>query len=492
MDIHVAITKGIAYVGVIGIIIGPAFAATILMQRLAFGSIHYDFSAAILSVLIAVGVTFPWVKSRAEQRVQQSLFRQQYESKLELQRFGRRVVQILDQKALMAELCQISISVFQADSAALYAASTPEGDALLVHWEGRRPTTDSLPCLSAQIRRVLSCREALLREELFPIDEKGSELDRCFELNHWEACLPMASEGIGAMLMLGRKTKLEPYTSGDLDLLNTVGSQVAVALENARLYGELRKSQEVIRRAGRLSALGTLAAGIAHEIRNPLVSIQTFFQLAPARVHDEEFLTSFLALTEGEVRRITDLITDLLNFAKSPSPVVQEHRVDSEIDGAVALLAPQARSQRVELVVVHGRDVPPILGDPDQLRQVLINLILNAIQATAEGGRVCVMTEPAEVDGSEFAVVRVRDTGPGIPPELHDDIFNPFFTTKAKGTGLGLAVSHQIVKEHGGFISVESSPGEGAEFAVYLPTAGNSARSDAVDRRAAEKSRKIA
>jgi signal transduction histidine kinase len=248
-----------------------------------------------------------------------------------------------------------------------------------------------------------------------------------------------------------------------------VAAEASIALQNARLYEELRRSREVINRASRLSAIGTLAAGIAHEIRNPLVSIQTFFQLAPERLNDEEFMTSFLGLAENEVQRIGNLVSELLTFAKSPSAAVRELDINEIVERVVTLLAPQASAGRIALCSKLGSGLPGILGDSDQLMQVFLNLSLNALQATREGGKVNIETRVTSRDGERYCEVSVVDSGAGIAPEIRDSIFDPFFTTKDKGSGLGLAICHQIVLECGGFMSVESTEGKGSNFTVSLP-----------------------
>ena len=232
------------------------------------------------------------------------------------------------------------------------------------------------------------------------------------------------------------------------------------------------KSREIISRAGRLSAIGTLAAGVAHEIRNPLVSIQTFFQLAPSRLDDEEFMTSFLSLAEHEVQRISDLISELLMFAKSPSPAVREVDLNEIVERVITLLSPQAHSGRITLVKKAGLGLPPVLGDGDQLMQVCLNLCLNAIQATPENGQVIVETRENQHEGEATCEILVVDSGEGIPVGIRESIFDPFFTTKDKGSGLGLAICHQIVVESGGFMTVESVEGHGSTFHVSLPAAG--------------------
>ena len=293
-----------------------------------------------------------------------------------------------------------------------------------------------------------------------------------FVRNAWHACVPLiAGEVVLGFVGLGKKRSLDAFSVADLDALTGLAAQASVALENARLYEELRKSEEIINRADRLSALGTLAAGIAHEIRNPLVSIQTFFQLAPSRLGDEEFMNSFLKLAEGEVSRIRDLVGELLSYAKSTSPTIRSVDVGELVARVSTLLDPHARNRKVDLERnIEDRDFS-VEADSDQLTQVMINIVLNAIQAAPEGGRVRVSASRADGEQSGLCRVRVEDNGPGVPAELRDSIFNPFFTTKDAGTGLGLAIAHRIVSDYGGFIRVDDTFDAGGAFDVFLPLA---------------------
>jgi signal transduction histidine kinase len=139
------------------------------------------------------------------------------------------------------------------------------------------------------------------------------------------------------------------------------------------------------------------------------------------------------------------------------------------VDRTIRLLSPQAHQQKVRLERTAAGELPTVRVDQDRIKQVLINIVLNAIQATDAGGVVTVATRRIRRGGRDFCQVEVQDTGAGIPPERQEDIFNPFYTTKNKGTGLGLSIAHQIVTEHGGFITVESREGEGSRFFIHLP-----------------------
>jgi signal transduction histidine kinase len=245
-----------------------------------------------------------------------------------------------------------------------------------------------------------------------------------------------------------------------------------VALENARLSRQLRRSESVLERANRLSSLGTLAGGIAHEIRNPLVAVKTFLDLLPERLEDRAFLANFRSLSLSELRRVTNLINDLLSLGKTTTAGRRIVTVADTLEPVVRLMESTAHKREVRLVEQVAPGLPPVWADPDQLKQIILNLLLNAIDVSPAGGEVRLSVRKAPANDEEPAVVlEISDDGPGIPREQLEDIFLPFFTTKDTGTGLGLAMVHQMVVDHGGEITVNSVVGRGTVFRVTLPAA---------------------
>ena len=236
---------------------------------------------------------------------------------------------------------------------------------------------------------------------------------------------------------------------------------------------ELKQSQDTLRRADRLSSLGLLTAGLAHEIRNPLVAIRTFTQLLPERYDDPEFREGFQGLALKEVDRICGLINDLLSFARPSKPNVALENVNDVVDNIARILETQAKEKGVVIERRFGENLPRAWIDREQMKQVFMNLILNAIQAMNGTGSITLMSRSVIKNGTqpagEFVQIEVKDTGVGISQENLQHIFDPFFTNKDEGSGLGLAVSHQIVQEHGGFVTVESAPGTGTSFFVHVP-----------------------
>ena len=249
-----------------------------------------------------------------------------------------------------------------------------------------------------------------------------------------------------------------------------MANQTAIAVENARLYEDLKKSKSYIRRADRLASLGTLTAGLAHEIRNPLVAIKTFTQLLPERLEDEEFRNHFLNIASGEVDRISALVTELLEFARPSEPKFEMEDINNIIDGMVLLVSTETKSKHIGIIKDYALDLRPITIDREQMKQVFLNILLNAIEATPENGKIYVKTRCfTKPQGEPYIQVEFTDTGCGIPAEYLEDIFTPFFTTKEKGSGLGLSISNQIIQDHKGYIDVESQVNKGTSFFINLP-----------------------
>jgi signal transduction histidine kinase len=231
-----------------------------------------------------------------------------------------------------------------------------------------------------------------------------------------------------------------------------------------RVYRELQTSLEQVKRADRLSAVGQLAAGLAHEVRNPLASIEGAIDIVE-RDSTGERRAEFLAIIKMECRRLNRLLTNLLDFARPRPPQVESVAVESLIDPVLALASHTAGTAAIVLRKILPPGLSPVQGDPEQLKQVILNLTLNAIQAMPEGGEIALS---ARRDGERIGI-EVSDEGTGIPEEEIERIFDPFYTTKDTGTGLGLAVAYQIIAQHHGRITARRNPARGMTFSIWLP-----------------------
>lgn len=240
----------------------------------------------------------------------------------------------------------------------------------------------------------------------------------------------------------------------------------AVAEQLATANRNLQEAEAAVRRADRLAALGQLTAGLAHELRNPLSTIRSSAEMLAKTVPSDNAVgQELVGYVRSEVDRTNSLITRFLEFARPLHLRLEPADVSACIDRAVAQVEKHNPPLGVSFYRNYSPDVRPFAFDAELMERVFYNLVLNAAQASAAKGAVTVKTR--QVDGE--VEISVIDRGKGIEPKHLDDIFNPFFTTKSDGVGLGLAIVSKIVDEHGGRTVVESRPGEGSVFVVYLP-----------------------
>ena len=247
----------------------------------------------------------------------------------------------------------------------------------------------------------------------------------------------------------------------------TAARQAEAAAEQlAEANRHLQEAEAAVRRSERLAALGQLSAGLAHEIRNPLSTIKTSAEMLLKSVDDNNAVAREMAgFISSDVDRTNALVTRFLDFARPLALRLEKTDLAQLIDRAIADVEKHSPPFDVSIYKNYSPDIPPFLLDGQLIERVVYNLIVNAAQASPPKGSVTVKTRQAG-DAVELAVI---DRGSGIDPKLLDNIFNPFFTTKSSGVGLGLAIVSKIVDEHGGKIAVESEPGSGSVFRVFLP-----------------------
>ena len=480
LDINVVIRKSLIYALLLLVLLVPCYLAVIWGQQAAFGNINYTFSLFTLLLFIMVGFLFPKVRFRTEEALERALFQKRVDYRETLLRSSKEMVSIVDLENLSNSLVKTVSRALGTETASFYLLDETKGVYNLkanIGQEKERYPQAMLSKSDPLVQRLTGSQEGVVKEELEMAQDKLLGLQVAEKMGELgaEISVPIISkEKLIGILNLGHKEAKEIYSSEDLELLSTLANQAAIALENARLYENLKQSQDTLRRADRLSSLGLLTAGLAHEIRNPLVAIRTFTQLLPERYNDAEFREGFQGLALKEVDRICGLINDLLSFARPSRPNVAEENMNDVVDGIARILETEAKEKGVEITKDFGLNLPKVWIDREQMKQVFMNLILNAIQAMTEGGSIFISTRLISREEAghlgQFVQIEVRDTGVGIPPENLDHIFDPFFTSKDEGSGLGLSISHQIVQEHGGYVTVESKVGVGTTFFINLPT----------------------
>ena len=237
------------------------------------------------------------------------------------------------------------------------------------------------------------------------------------------------------------------------------------AASTERANRELRESQEHLRRADRLSALGEIAAGLAHEIQNPLAGIKGALEVVACRAAPGSPEAEFADIGGKELARLDALVREFLTYARPRDPALRPTNIGDLLERVALLLRPEADKKKVTVRVERPDAASSLALDPEQMTQVIFNILLNAVQASPSGGTVRVR----ESHDPESAIIEVIDEGPGIAPEHLSRLFDPFFTTKARGTGLGLAISQRIVTAHRGTITALSGSPSGSIFRIRLP-----------------------
>jgi two-component system sensor histidine kinase AtoS len=281
----------------------------------------------------------------------------------------------------------------------------------------------------------------------------------------------------------GREVPLEINTS----LLEDETGQSTGLLGIFRDLSVVRELEQRLRRADRLAAVGRMAASVVHEIRNPLTAIKNFVEMVPQRAQNPAFINRFRDIVPKEVARVNAIMEDLLDLSRPPRIIPRALHLQEVIERCLALYEHQAAEHGITIVQEVAPDLAPVRADPDYLLRALGNLTINAIQAMAPGGVLTIRAgnptlwhtptpdttirgDPVAPEMTQgFISIAVTDTGTGMTPDQLESLFTPFFTTKEKGTGLGLALTHKIIEEHQGYLRVESQLGVGSTFTILLP-----------------------
>ena len=287
--------------------------------------------------------------------------------------------------------------------------------------------------------------------------------------------VPVKRLNANSVIFAGRDPDEPPFREADLEMFSILSNQAAIALENARLYTELREyvnqveeSQQALLRAEKMATAGRLSVSIAHEINNPLQSVQNCLHLAGRKDLSEEQRTEYFELAKTELNRLMSTVQRMLDFYRPGAVSPTEVDLKSLILYVLNLMSKQLEKQKVQVHLGVPDKLPKIIAVGSQIQQVFINLILNSFDAMPEGGELQISGRAAR-GGVELLF---QDNGPGIAVGSLSHIFEPFFSTKDGGTGLGLTVSYNIITAHGGTLELDSSNGPGACFRIYLPIGG--------------------
>jgi len=288
----------------------------------------------------------------------------------------------------------------------------------------------------------------------------------------------MASGRVSGIILVDNIYNNRPIGDNDIRLLTIFANQAGTAIENSILYKDIQKAHEEVKavqnkliHSEKLAALGEMAAGIAHEIRNPLVSIGGFARRLARQTDENGRESGYVDIICKEVERLEDILNDVLVFSKEASvePGIQD--INSLIEETLQFFWSDFEKCGVEVNQALNAEIGHVKANRQQLKQVLINLFANAKHAMKNGGRLNVKSYSSESEDKKYVHIDITDSGEGIPVDIINNIFNPFFTTKDSGTGLGLAITHKIISSYGGEIKVINMKDGGATFSIRMPAA---------------------
>lgn len=483
LDLGTAFERGITTAILMALVALPAFPLLLLAQKWFFGAIDFSYSFIELSILILLIFGASTLKGEAKTFITKALFKERYEQYETVLNFSKSLISILELRDLTQAIVESICPILGLQWGGLYLRTSQGSDFQPRSSFGKEVSDLPKMPLRTPIPLGKSRGEelgALTLNDIRHLPHQGdnSTFMGGLEESGTEVLLPLINKNrIIGFCLFGPKVDGRTYSTQDLELLTTLSREASVALDNALLYEELKRSQSLVRRTDRLRSLETMAGGLAHEIRNPLTSIKAFVDLAPERKDDEQFLARFSKVVREDVNRIERLTREILDYAKPNEPFLREEDLNEIVEGCLYTLRIRPSHELIVIETDMAHQLPSIFADRQQLKQVILNIFFNAVEAMAPtGGVLSVRTRPISSDiAPDWVQLEVQDTGKGIDAKDAEHIFDPFFTTKHfshehEGTGLGLAIAHQIIQEHQGRIEVQSLKGQGTTFYVNLPS----------------------
>jgi signal transduction histidine kinase len=456
------------------------------------GKLNTMYLNAVLAS-IAILVLFKPLQAKVEEKIHQIFFRERFDLESAIGDLRRRLAHVLETRDMAAIVMAGLERSRRVTSAALYLrdaiAVDPGGAAYLLEGElGETPRTrriEEVPArvlldrLTSRSQVVAEDVERELTEALDAGDAHGAAQARDLYMRLQEIgggaafALELDDGELVGIFVVADDRVRDAFSPDDVSLLEGLAGQLATVVENSRAYARVKERD-------RLAALGAMAAGLAHEVKNPLGAIKGAGQLLAESQDgsrggsDQEFVGIILE----EVERLDRVVTSILDYARPRSGALEPIDVNAAVRRTMQILAP-SHDDGVDVGVDLAERIPPVRIDAEQLRQVLINLVNNALHAMNGRGRLAITTGYRRTVRAAWAAplehgaveIRVHDTGPGISNKVLKNLFVPFFTTKTTGTGLGLAISQRIVQNAGGAIDVQSAPGVGTTFTILLPAA---------------------
>lgn len=481
MDINIAIGKLVTYSFLLVIISGVCLGLMLGVDRIFSESPAYSplVSHFFIFLLLSIALIYfiPRIKGKTEEKIGRMFFKNKFQYRKALRGFSKKLVLIPGEEQLLTEAVNNIARAMGVARVAIMLIDDLSGNYIVRASWGLDERAKKLAFTPQDgiIQWLTENKKVFFVEEIDKILSL-KEIEKIkIELKDMEAViyLPLIIHNeLGGVLALGEKFSREMFSHIDIDLLEDFTNQLALSISYKRL--EFR-----MMRADRLVSLGTLAAGMAHEIRNPLSSILIFAQLLPEKYDDKEFREEFSKIVASDTQRINRIIESVMALANPRSSILVACNTNELLDETLFLIESNIKKEGVKVTINYDKQLPKIKADKEQLQQVFLNIFLNALVALSkDNGKLTISTRQklilSVLSGQEekYVQIEIKDNGIGIEKKLLERIFEPFFTTRPDGTGLGLAIVHRIIEQHRGFIKVDSEVGKGTTFLINLPVEG--------------------
>ena len=469
MEIRIVLRRAASYslvsVFMLGVIIGIYF----LAANTARGLSTPAYVTIITILYLAVAAVFQPIQFRVQRVVDRWFFRGRYDHLRGLETFTRESKNIIDLKQLSESLLSLIGLGMDSKKVYLLLLSSQSGDFETYSYFGQEPDNRNDISFLANSTLVRSMKNQDSAIDINDIDYNPSlgsisgEDKKVLTDNGIELLVPLKSKGLlTGIILMANKTSGETYSSEDRQLLNTISNQAAINIENARLYDQLQKQ---LIKSSKLASLGELATNVAHEVNNSLQSVINYGTILYEDLDKDNPMREDAKVIENEALRARNIVEILLGIARKERNNREIIDLNDVVKTIVTLARLRAKLENITIQENYSVDTPLVHASAEQLSQVFLNLFTNATDAMPKGGTINVAT----TINNGNVVFTISDTGTGIPKDAIEKIFDPLFTTKVNGTGLGLTVTRSIIEEHGGTIEVESEENHGTRFTVSLP-----------------------
>ncbi|MFZ3063862.1 MAG: ATP-binding protein [Nitrospirota bacterium] len=488
MEVNIVFKKGTVYAGGLILVLIPTYLVLLWTQNIFFKTINMSYSLILLSLLIATALLFYTVKAKTESIIENTLFYKKYNPYKVLSNFTKEMVSVITLNELLDKIINTFTETLKIKKASIFLFDEEKKGYVMKASYGLDEEKNKIKIKQdvPLIDYFIEKEDVAIREEIerYPSTQQTQEMIKILKDIESEIAIPfMEKDKIVGFCNLSAKGDRGMYSHEDIELFLSLGHQAAIAIKNAQLIEKIKESKHVIRRMERLKTIGDMAAGLAHEIRNPLVPIKTCLEILPGNYGiDIESTKKIAVCALKEVERIESLLKEIMDYSRPRMPVFKDEDINDIMEKTVIFIEYEARKKGIRIQRKYDSAIPLIKVDGEQMKQVLLNLIINAIDAVGDNGEISIATQKArhmlspsgKIGEREYVQIEITDNGAGIPEENIERIFNPFYTTKhaskeREGTGLGLSIVQEIITEHHGFVQVRSELGKGSSFLVNLP-----------------------